>query len=100
MYKTLEQINRISAACVCGRMEIDMNTGQAKKVLSNFHRLELGTFPTPLHQMNNIRKKTGAPFPLYIKRDDLTGLGAGGNKIRNLEYLLGDAVQRRADERR
>ena len=97
MYKTLEQINRISAACVCGRMEIDMNTGQAKKVLSNFHRLELGTFPTPLHQMNNIRKKTGAPFPLYIKRDDLTGLGAGGNKIRNLEYLLGDAVQRRAD---
>lgn len=78
-------------------MEMDMNTRQAKNVLADFHRLELGTFPTPLHQVKNIQKITGSRFPLYIKRDDLTGLGAGGNKIRNLEYLLGDAVQKKAD---
>ena len=77
-------------------MEMDMNTRQAKNVLADFHRLELGTFPTPLHQVKNIQKITGSRFPLYIKRDDLTGLGAGGNKIRNLEYLLGDAVQKKS----
>ncbi len=80
MYKTLEQINRISAACVCGRMEIDMNTGQAKKVLSNFHRLELGTFPTPLHQMNNIRKKRERRFLSILNEMISPGWGPGATK--------------------
>jgi 1-aminocyclopropane-1-carboxylate deaminase/D-cysteine desulfhydrase-like pyridoxal-dependent ACC family enzyme len=34
---------------------------------------------------------------LYIKRDDLTTLGLGGNKVRSLEYLLGDALAQHAD---
>jgi D-cysteine desulfhydrase len=34
---------------------------------------------------------------LWFKRDDLTGLGAGGNKVRKLEYLLTEALQQRAD---
>jgi L-cysteate sulfo-lyase len=33
---------------------------------------------------------------LYIKRDDLTGVGAGGNKARKLEYLLADAREQAA----
>ncbi|WNC74008.1 D-cysteine desulfhydrase family protein [Thalassotalea psychrophila] len=33
---------------------------------------------------------------LYIKRDDLTGIGAGGNKLRKLEYLFADALQKDA----
>lgn len=35
--------------------------------------------------------------PLYIKRDDLTPLGLGGNKTRKLEFLLGDALAGGAD---
>jgi D-cysteine desulfhydrase len=37
------------------------------------------------------------PGTLWVKRDDLTGLGGGGNKARKLEYLCADAVARDAD---
>lgn len=33
---------------------------------------------------------------MWVKRDDLTGLGGGGNKARKLEFLCGDAVERDA----
>lgn len=74
-----------------------MKIQHAQEVLAAFPRLELGTFPTPLHQMKNMQEKFKTSVPLYIKRDDLTGVGAGGNKIRNLEYLLGDAVEKKSD---
>jgi D-cysteine desulfhydrase len=35
--------------------------------------------------------------PIYLKRDDLTGFGIAGNKARALEFLIADAVDRRAD---
>ena len=67
----------------------DMKVEERKK-------LHLGEYPTPLEYMGNLTKKYGKGR-LYIKRDDLTGLGAGGNKIRNLEYLLGDMLQKKCD---
>lgn len=45
--------------------------------------------PTPVEKLENLSKELG--IELYIKRDDLTGLGAGGNKLRKLEYFLKDA---------
>lgn len=48
--------------------------------------------PTPLEYLSNMSEKLG--INLYIKRDDLTGLGMGGNKLRKLEYLLCDAKQK------
>jgi D-cysteine desulfhydrase len=36
------------------------------------------------------------PGALWVKRDDLTGLGAGGNKVRKLEYLCAAAHDRGA----
>ena len=74
-----------------------MNLQKAKDVLSKFPRLELGTLPTPLHRMSHLQAKLDTSLPLYIKRDDLTGLGPGGNKVRNLEYLLGDMVKQGGD---
>ena len=56
------------------------------------NRLELGLFPSPLHKLNNLSKQ----YPdnnIYIKRDDLTDMATGGNKVRKLEYLLYDAVE-------
>ena len=52
--------------------------------------------PTPLQRMENLEKTLGCG-PLYIKRDDLTPLGLGGNKTRKLEFLLGDALAKGAD---
>ena len=56
------------------------------------NKLELGIFPTPLYRMTNAEGFLNYK-PIYIKRDDITGLGPGGNKTRSLEYILGDAVR-------
>ena len=52
--------------------------------------------PTPLQRMENLERTLGCG-PLYIKRDDLTPLGLGGNKTRKLEFLLGDALAKGAN---
>ncbi|MDP2872245.1 MAG: pyridoxal-phosphate dependent enzyme [Bacillota bacterium] len=64
--------------------------------LARFDRADLGFFPTPLHLLPNLGHRLGHPA-LYAKRDDLTGLGLGGNKVRSLEFLLGKALRDGAD---
>ncbi len=60
-------------------------------------KITLAQLPTPLHGLPNLAKKLGYKGKLYIKRDDLTGLAAGGNKSRKLEYLMAEALKRDAD---
>lgn len=50
--------------------------------------------PTPLTRLDNISEELG--INLYLKRDDLTNFGTGGNKLRKLEYLLKDAKDKGA----
>ena len=64
------------------------------RTLNSFPRVSLGIFPTPIQRLENISKKLHTN--VFIKRDDLTGLGLGGNKIRKLEFLLADAKKRGA----
>lgn len=54
-------------------------------------RIQLAHLPTPIEALPHLSKMLGGP-QLFIKRDDLTGLGFGGNKIRKLEYLAADAM--------
>ena len=50
----------------------------------------LGTFPTPVEPAPRLATALGlGPEDLWVKRDDLTGLGGGGNKIRKLEWTVG-----------
>ncbi|MFA5611353.1 MAG: D-cysteine desulfhydrase family protein [Anaerolineaceae bacterium] len=58
-------------------------------------RLPLDHLPTPIEALPRLSRLLGGP-QLYIKRDDLTGLGLGGNKTRKLEYLLSDALAKGA----
>lgn len=58
-------------------------------------RLNLSQTPTPLHHLPRLSELLDAN--IFCKRDDLTGFGFGGNKIRKLEYLLSDAVERGCD---
>lgn len=51
---------------------------------------------TPLEFMPNLSKRCGGA-KLYVKRDDCTGLAFGGNKVRQIEFYLGEAVAKRAD---
>jgi 1-aminocyclopropane-1-carboxylate deaminase/D-cysteine desulfhydrase-like pyridoxal-dependent ACC family enzyme len=53
-------------------------------------REPLGLFPTPLHPLPRLSRHLGGPR-LYVKRDDLTGFALGGNKVRKLEFFLGEA---------
>lgn len=57
---------------------------------AGFPRLSLGHWPTPLEMAPRLAAATGL-HSLSIKRDDCSGLGLGGNKIRKLEFLLGEA---------
>jgi len=64
--------------------------------LSRFRRLNFAHLPTPLEPMKNLSKLLGGPN-LWIKRDDCTGLAGGGNKTRKLEFLMADALDKKAD---
>ncbi len=58
--------------------------------LEDIPRLSLGFLPTPIEKLERISEQLG--ISLSIKRDDFTGFGGGGNKVRKLEYLMADAV--------
>lgn len=57
-------------------------------------KLQLITLPTPLTHLKSISGELG--INLYLKRDDLTDFGTGGNKLRKLEYLAKDAMDKGA----
>ena len=59
-------------------------------MLLGYDKTDFLHLPTPLEFLPNISKDLG--INLYIKRDDLTPLAMGGNKLRKLEYFLKDAV--------
>jgi L-cysteate sulfo-lyase len=59
--------------------------------LARFPRYELMEGPTPLQYLKRLSKRLDGPA-IYVKRDDLMGLGGGGSKLRKLEFLLGEAL--------
>lgn len=77
-----------------------MSAEQEQKLVAALARLPrvklASVLPTPLEEMPRLSAALGGP-PLYIKRDDLTGLGYGGNKTRMLEFSLADAQRHDAD---
>lgn len=67
--------------------------------LSDLPRVRHGHLPTAIEEMPNLAKvlmPEGGPR-LLVKRDDCTGAGFGGNKVRQLEFYLGAAVEAGAD---
>jgi 1-aminocyclopropane-1-carboxylate deaminase/D-cysteine desulfhydrase-like pyridoxal-dependent ACC family enzyme len=74
---------RISRAELAGRLD-------------GLPRFSLATVPTPLQPMKRLSALLGGPR-LLVKRDDLTGLAFGGNKVRQMEYFIGDALAHDAD---
>lgn len=66
------------------------------RLASRLHPIELGQFPTPVLRATKLGAAIGLEN-LYIKRDDLSGAVYGGNKVRKLEFLLGEALR---DDRR
>ena len=61
-------------------------------------RVLLGSWPTPLEPAPRLARALGLDDgDLWLKRDDLVGLGGGGNKVRKLEWTVGAALDDGAD---
>lgn len=61
-------------------------------------KIALSTWPTPLEPMPRLAAELRlGEDDLWIKRDDLIGLGGGGNKVRKLEWTVGAALSEGAD---
>jgi D-cysteine desulfhydrase len=71
------------------------NDSMANLDLSGIARERLALLPTPLQPAPRLSAAIGVE--VWFKRDDLTGLGLGGNKVRPLEFLLGEALARHCD---
>jgi D-cysteine desulfhydrase len=63
--------------------------------LDSVPRVPLVLGPTPLHRAPRLSAELGVP--VLLKRDDLAGVGLGGNKLRGLEYILADVRAQGAD---
>ena len=59
------------------------------EAIARLPRVRIGCYPTPLMEAEHLSKVLGGPR-ILIKRDDLTGLALGGNKLRKLEFLLAE----------
>ena len=64
--------------------------------LDGLPRLDLAELPTPIEEMERLSANLGGPR-LWVKREDLTGMALGGNKIREFEYQIAQAVERGCD---
>ena len=70
------------------------------QALNSLPRRRLLDGPTPIRRLHGIENALGSSsnrVQIYAKRDDLMSLGGGGNKLRKLEFLLGDAAAAGAD---
>ncbi len=67
-----------------------------KQKLSRYPKKNLLHLPTPLARLDNLSRELGGP-EIWIKRDDLTGVGFGGNKSRKLELIVADALAKKAN---
>ncbi len=63
-----------------------------KERLDRFSRLSLADLPTPLLECPRLSEKLGGPR-ILVKREDLTGMAFGGNKIREFEYSIAPAIR-------
>jgi D-cysteine desulfhydrase family pyridoxal phosphate-dependent enzyme len=65
--------------------------------ISTLPRLGLFSRPTPMHELKWLRQEIGAKPRIFMKRDDLTGTGLGGNKNRKLDFVMAKAQELGSD---
>lgn len=68
----------------------------SKLDLSKFPRFNLLEGPSPIQHLTRLSQHLGG-VDIFVKREDLNGVGGGGNKLRKLEFLIGEALANGAD---
>src|SRR5262245_23680039 len=69
---------------------------QLRQCAARLPRIRLAHLPTPMEEAPRFSRRIEGP-PVYLKRDDCTGMLFGGNKTRHNEFLMADALQQKAD---
>lgn len=69
---------------------------EIRQRMARLPRVKLALTPTPIEEAPNLTKALGGPR-IFIKRDDLTGVAFGGNKLRNLEFRLARTMSENPD---
>ena len=64
--------------------------------LATFRRVGFTRLPTPLEPLPRLSAALGGPR-IWAKREDCTGFGLGGNKLRKLDFVLAEAQDAGAD---
>lgn len=78
------------------RLQPPVTPDVLRQAIARLPRVLLADLPTPLRDCARLSAELGGPR-ILIKRDDMTGLALGGNKLRNLEFRLAEARDMGAD---
>jgi 1-aminocyclopropane-1-carboxylate deaminase/D-cysteine desulfhydrase-like pyridoxal-dependent ACC family enzyme len=70
--------------------------GWLRERIARIPRVRIALTPTPLQEAPNLARALGGPR-IFVKRDDLTGVALGGNKLRNLEFRLARTMAENPD---
>lgn len=73
-----------------------MSHQEIRERIATLPRLDIALKNTPLEEARNLSRALGGPR-IFVKRDDLTGVALGGNKLRNLEFRLAHAMKDEPD---
>jgi len=73
-----------------------MSHREIRERIATLSRLDIALKNTPLEEARNLSRLLGGPR-IFVKRDDLTGVALGGNKLRNLEFRLAHAMKEEPD---
>lgn len=73
-----------------------MSHEEIRERIATLPRLDIALKNTPLEEARNLSRTLGGPR-IFVKRDDLTGVALGGNKLRNLEFRLAHAMKDEPD---
>lgn len=72
-----------------------MSRSELRDRIAALPRIRIAAAPTPLQEAENLSRELGVR--VLIKRDDLTGLVLGGNKVRHMDFCMADALSKGAD---
>ena len=73
-----------------------MSHREIRERIATLPRLDIALKNTPLEEARHLSRVLGGPR-IFVKRDDLTGVALGGNKLRNLEFRLAHAMKDEPD---
>ncbi len=78
-------------------MELSEQHKAIIRAIVNYKKQSIYRHWTELEHLENLSATIGRGISLYVKRDDSNVLAFGGNKLRQLEFYIGDAIENKAD---